>query len=329
MSKKNWIPSCPWTLHVSKVKRESTWMVKTFIKDHLCLHTRDVALCTIGWLAKEIEPIIQVNPEIPLNALVDTIQKKHQVEVSLNQMFRAKARATKKVQGDYSVQYTHLRDYYEELVRANPGTSVKIAVEPEGNPSSPTRQFKRVYICLGPLKAGFNKAGRDLLGLDGCFLKGPWPGQILTEVGVDANNGIYPFAYVVVESETTASWSWFLRCLGDDLDLPQNGNFTFITDRQKGLIPAIQQVFPNAEHRFCLRHIHENMKPRWKGAVFKNLLWAAASSTTPQKFEKNMQAILTEDKDLYNWLKEIPSKHWLRAFFNDIFSCLNATVIIS
>ncbi|GJS23619.1 hypothetical protein Tco_0452251 [Tanacetum coccineum] len=28
--------------------------------------------------------------------------------------------------------------------------------------------------------------------LDGCFMKGPYPDQILTTVGVDANNGIYP-----------------------------------------------------------------------------------------------------------------------------------------
>ncbi|KAI3799185.1 hypothetical protein L1987_34475 [Smallanthus sonchifolius] len=38
-----------------------------------------------------------------------------------------------------------------------------------------------------------------------------------------------------------ASWSWFLDCLGDDLDLNKKSNFTFISDRQKGLIPALQK----------------------------------------------------------------------------------------
>nr|GEW36412.1 reverse transcriptase domain-containing protein [Tanacetum cinerariifolium] len=32
---------------------------------------------------------------------------------------------------------------------------------------------------------------------------------------------------------------------------------------QKGIIPAIKIMFPNAEHRYCLRHIHENMKQGW------------------------------------------------------------------
>ncbi|KAJ0624850.1 hypothetical protein HanIR_Chr01g0047481 [Helianthus annuus] len=91
-------------------------------------------------------------------------------------MLKAKAKATKKVQADYcaqyySDQYSYQRDYSEDLVRVNPGTTGKKEVVSECNPCSPTTQFKRVYICLGPLKAGFNKAGRDLLGLDGCFLK--------------------------------------------------------------------------------------------------------------------------------------------------------------
>nr|GEY23822.1 hypothetical protein [Tanacetum cinerariifolium] len=38
--------------------------------------------------------------------------------------------------------------------------------------------------------------------LEGC----PWPGQILTAVGVDANDRIYPVTYAIVEVESKASW---------------------------------------------------------------------------------------------------------------------------
>lgn len=41
------------------------------------------------------------------------------------------------------------------------------------------------------------------MGLDGCFMKGPFPDQILTVVGLDVKNGVYPLAYVLVEAETT------------------------------------------------------------------------------------------------------------------------------
>ena len=120
-----------------------------------------------------------------------------------------------------------------ELLRCNPNSTVKIDVYPAYNPDSPTRMFRRIYVCLGPLKEGFRAAGRDLIGLDGAFMKGQYPGQLLTAVGVDANNGIYPVAYGIVESESKQSWTWFLTCLGDDLGLQRNSHFTFITDRQK------------------------------------------------------------------------------------------------
>ncbi|KAK1415281.1 hypothetical protein QVD17_31059 [Tagetes erecta] len=239
----------------------------------------------------------------------------------MHQIFRAKAMAIKKQQGDHASQYAMLRDYGEEILRSNPGSTVKIDVERECNPAAETRQFKRIYICLGALKKGFKDCGRDLLGLDGCFLKGQFPGQILTAVGVDPNNGILPLAYAIVEAETLDSWKWFLSCLGDDLDLYSNSNFTFISDRQKGIIPALKDVFPSAEHRYCLRHIHENMKPRWRGQMYKELLWSCASATTVQSFEKRMKHISTVDPALHDWLKEIPPKHWCRSHFSGRAKC--------
>nr|GEV05530.1 retrotransposon protein, putative, Ty1-copia subclass [Tanacetum cinerariifolium] len=38
-----------------------------------------------------------------------------------------------------------------------------------------------------------------------------YPGQVLTALGIDGNNGIYPVAYVLVEAKTKNSWCWFLE----------------------------------------------------------------------------------------------------------------------
>ncbi|GJS19982.1 hypothetical protein Tco_0448614 [Tanacetum coccineum] len=86
---------------------------------------------------------------------------------------------------------------------------------------------------------------RDFLGLDGCFLSGTYLGWILTAV------------------------EWFLDCIGDDLDLFRNSNFTFRSDRQKGVIPAIADIFYSAAHRFCLKHIYDNMKLSWEGQMYR------------------------------------------------------------
>ncbi|PWA50167.1 transposase, MuDR, MULE transposase domain protein [Artemisia annua] len=48
-------------------------------------------------------------------------------------------------------------------------------------------------------------------------MSGPFPGQLLTAVGIDANNEIYPVAYAVVDELNKATWCWFLKLVGEDL----------------------------------------------------------------------------------------------------------------
>ncbi|KAK1419396.1 hypothetical protein QVD17_28563 [Tagetes erecta] len=314
--KKNLMPTCPFKLHITNHNKLSCWVVKTFMKYHSCLQTRDVNLCTVSFLAREIEDIVSVNPSISIVALRELINKKYQINVSTMKVFRAKTMATHKIEGDYRVQYEILRDYCDEVLRSNPGSTVKLDVETEPSPTKSTRQFRRIYICLGALKAGFKLCGRCILGLDGCFMKGPYPGQILSAVGLDSNNGIYPVAYALVEAETQVSWTWFLEILGNDLDLYSNTNFTFISDRQKGLLPALEKVFPGAEHRFCLRHIMENMKPRCRGDLFKILVWNCAAATTVTHFKRAMKEVEKEDQGLLEWLRNIQPNHWTRSHFS-------------
>ncbi|GKD75180.1 mutator type transposase, partial [Tanacetum coccineum] len=234
---------------------------------------------------------IKPNPKIPILALKDQLQKKFELGVSKAKVFREKQMAQDNVIGDYVNHYARLKYYALELQEQNPDTTIKIDVERTCDVTSDTRKFRRIYVCLGALKSGFKAGKRDLLGLDGCFMSGPYLGQILTVVGVDPNNGTYPLAYVVVEAEKKDSWTWFLDCLGDDLQLARNSNFTFITDRQKDLVPALQEMFPAAEHRY---------------------------STSPkvQLFKKNMEELRRINKEVYDWLKLISPHHWARSHFS-------------
>ncbi|CAI9265245.1 unnamed protein product [Lactuca saligna] len=172
---------CPWSLYTSKWKRDINWMVKSYNKEHRCLQTRNVKACTYKFLTKKITTQVESNPTIPIRALQEQPQRDYQVGLSKMKVFRARTEALNQVRWDY--------------------------VESEPNPNSETRTFKRIYMCLGPLKKGFAAGRRDFFGVDGAFMKGPYPGQILLAVGIDGNNGTYPLAYAVVESKSTNSWT--------------------------------------------------------------------------------------------------------------------------
>ncbi|GKA25020.1 hypothetical protein Tco_0711053 [Tanacetum coccineum] len=78
---------------------------------------------------------------------------------------------------------------------------MKIQVETNIDLTFNSRVFKRIYVCLGPLKARYRASKRELLRLDGCFIKGPFACQILTAVLVDNENGIYHLAYAILEAD--------------------------------------------------------------------------------------------------------------------------------
>ncbi|GKA62292.1 mutator type transposase [Tanacetum coccineum] len=310
-------------MHCVKPKGENTWYCRVFRDIHTCLQSRNVRKCIASFLAREIEQTIKPNPKIPLLALKDQIQKKYEIGVSKQKVFRAKQIAQEKVIGDHTTQYSKLRQYVLELKERNPNTTVKIDVERNYEPDSPTRKFRRIYVCWGALKSGFKAGQRDLLGLDVCFMSRPFPMQILTVVGVDPNNGIYPLAYAVVESKTKQSWLWFLDCLGDDLELFRNSNFTFVTNRQKvnilnWIIPALAETFPATKHRYCLKHIYDNMKLQWRGKLFKELLWRCATATTVSHFNRVVEEVKQANKDVYDWLKDISPQHWARSYFSGV-----------
>lgn len=92
----------------------------------------------------------------------------------------------------------------------------------------------------------------------------------------DANNKIYLLAFVVVESESTKTWGWFLACIR-----------RYVIDRSKLCVisdrhPGIQAVFrdtsrdflqpPMTEHCYCLRHLCSNVNTRWNNETLKNLV---------------------------------------------------------
>ncbi|KAL8228759.1 hypothetical protein R6Q57_013659 [Mikania cordata] len=57
VTKRKTKPTCPFAIHISRPSIKDLWCVKTINQEHKCLHTRDVGLYTMSFIAKEIEPM--------------------------------------------------------------------------------------------------------------------------------------------------------------------------------------------------------------------------------------------------------------------------------
>ncbi|KAK8631685.1 hypothetical protein V6N13_028467 [Hibiscus sabdariffa] len=304
---------CPWMIWASRLHskdiNETTWQIKTYIGDHSCIRDTKNANCTARWLAKAYIYKWRVDPTYSTGSLQKDVQHDNILQVPLTKCSRAKKIALEMIHGNEDEQYGRIYDYIAELRGRNPGTTIICKLD--------NRVFERIYICLQACKDGFKAGCRPIISIDGCFLKGHFQGYLLAAVGIDANDCIYPLAYVVVESENTSSWCWFLQNLEEDLELTNSHHYTFMSDKQKGLMDGISELFPNDEHRTCVRHLYLNFKNRsgFQGKTLKDALWKAARATYMKEFTNSMTQMRAISEEAFDWLQKKDPAQWSKSHF--------------
>ncbi|XP_024014196.1 uncharacterized protein LOC112088162 [Eutrema salsugineum] len=165
---------------------------------------------------------------------------------------------------------------------------------------------------------------QPIFGVVGCFMKCTLKGQLLAAVGRDANNGMYPFAWAVVDVENEENWTWFFKLLKADFNLQEGQGYTIISDRQKGLLNAVQNVFPHIEHRMCARHIYGNLKKLFPNqSDMKALFWRVAESFTEPEYRANIESVKNYDIRLYEAMMEKNPQNCSLAYFSPAASCVD------
>ncbi|KAG8369366.1 hypothetical protein BUALT_Bualt14G0003800 [Buddleja alternifolia] len=186
-----------------------------------------------------------------------------------------------------------------------------IMVQDDKTRESGRKKIGKFNVYFDALKQGFLTGCRPAIHVDRCYLKGPYSGILLTTLLIDPNNSLYPIGYVVVSRTTKEAWEWFLGLLKDGLGIERLDFVTFISDKQRGLIPAFELVFPGAENRFCVRHLRENFKKaRFRGLTFKPALWNAVAAATVREYELRMKKRGELDETSLKWFNDKPPSHW-------------------
>ncbi|XP_016178630.1 uncharacterized protein LOC107621106 [Arachis ipaensis] len=136
-------------------------------------------------------------------------------------------------------------------------------------------------------------------------------------MGQDANNHVYPIAWTIMHIENKDNWKWFLELLHEDIGDQTEHGWCFVSDMQKGLIPALREVMPGAHHRFCAWHLWQNFQKQWKDSHLKSLLWKCVRAMTVQKFNGHMQSIKRVNEKAWAYLDKFPRQAWTRAHYKD------------
>ena len=118
------------------------------------------------------------------------------------------------------------------------------------------RIFLSLVRCVNadfePLRQKLRQQGRLVLSVDGVQFDGVSPVLYVVR-DVLSSEILYAER---IEKRDAAHLEVLLRRV-KDLDIPVTG---IISDKEKGLVPAIEQAFPGVKHQFCQSHYLTNVK---------------------------------------------------------------------
>ncbi|XP_027102956.1 uncharacterized protein [Coffea arabica] len=279
------VEGCQWRIHASPVADSVTFQIKSYQPEHTCVMDKQCAEATSDWMAKKLVSVMRDHPNMTSKG-VEAELLKYGVRPSKMQIFRAKNKTLAEIEGTHAESYTKLPRYAELLRKYNPNSICKIHYDRPNILVVPA--FLRIFVSFTAQKLGFLEGCRPFMGFDGCFLKGPFGGVLLTAVALDANNSIFSLAFA-------------------------------------GLNLAYEEMIPEAIGRHCCRHICSNFKSQFPGILLSSFFWKVAKSYDAIGHNDAMASIKDIDINAWKYLDKIPRTTWCRHVFSTELKCDNVT----
>ncbi|KAB1223950.1 hypothetical protein CJ030_MR2G026937 [Morella rubra] len=307
---------CPWRVHVAKCPGVPTFTIRTLQGEHTCEGVRNHhhQQASVGWVARSVAERIRDNPQYKPKEILQDIRDQHGVAVSYMQAWRGKERSMAALHGTFEEGYRLLPAYCEQIRKTNPGSIATVVAAGQEN------CFHRLFISYRASIYGFINACRPLLELDRAHLKGKYLGGLFCAAAVDADDALFPLAIGIVDEESDDNWMWFMselrRLLGVNTEnMPR---LTILSERQRGIVEAVETHFPSAFHGFCLRYVSENFRDTFKNTKLVNIFWNAVYALTAVEFESKIAEMVEVSQDVIPWFQQFPPQLWAVAYFEGV-----------
>ncbi|XP_072078183.1 uncharacterized protein [Arachis hypogaea] len=196
-----------WQIYCAKSIFPASYQVKTFVNERTCSRDNHCKSADGKWVIDELEERIRLQSNFSVREADQFFRAEYDVLINERKIYRSMKKAKERIEGSEIAQYAILRDYANEILKTNPGST--------------------------------------------------------------------------------------------------------------GLIPAVQEMYPNANHRFCAMHIWQNFCKKWSDLQLKKCMWSCAKATTTQDFNAAMDKLKKINVGAWKYLDKISPKQWSRAHFSE------------
>nr|KAJ0209809.1 hypothetical protein LSAT_V11C400172910 [Lactuca sativa] len=250
--------ACTFRLCVSRMSDEESFQIKSLKVDHNCARNfKFGSLVTYAWIGSHYTKEIVQSQKISVKKLRVKVMAKFGIQVSMGQCRRAKKYALNLVEGNLVEHYGKLWSYGHEILRINPGLTVKLDAEygPDGK-----KYFSKFYCCFQGVKQDLNLGNGFTLMSD--QHKKRFTGAIYHTVFWRESKAITKHAFKVVMKEIETlnpdahqylmvkdpkTWSRAFFQAGRSCDAVENGfsesfNVVIVDARKKPIITILEEL---------------------------------------------------------------------------------------
>ncbi|KAM3320996.1 hypothetical protein P3S67_008198 [Capsicum chacoense] len=305
---------CPWRIRAIKLPNVPTFTIRSLEGTHTCGKNAQNGhhQASVDWIVNFIEERLRDNINYKPKDILHDIYKQYGITIPYKQAWRAKERGLQAIYGSSEEGYCLLPAYCEQIKKTNPGSHAEVFTA--GSDS----RFQRFFISFYASLHGFLNGCLPVICLGGIQLKSKYLGTLLSATSFDADGGVFPLAFGVVDEENDDSWMWFLLELRKALDMSTEKipPLTFLSDGQKSIADAVKKKFPSSCHAICMQYLSESISKEFKNSRVVQLLWKATYSTSIMGFKEKMAEIEEVSSDAATWLQQYPPSRWALIHFD-------------
>ncbi|KAG6718591.1 hypothetical protein I3842_04G159400 [Carya illinoinensis] len=211
-----------------------------------------------------------------------------------------------------------LYGYFQRMRKQNDGFVSSMDVDDDG-------RLRNVFWADARSRAAYEYFG-DVVTFDTTYLTNRYGMPFAPFVGVNHHGHSILLGAGLLSSEDTQSFVWLFRTWLDCM----NGQApkAIITDQDRAMKNAIQIVFPETRHRYCLWHIMRKLPEKlgshshFSTGLKTSIQSALYDSQTCTEFEE-MWGELLDKYDLRgnNWLNSLYEErsYWVPVYLKDVF----------
>ncbi|CAI5954296.1 unnamed protein product [Closterium sp. NIES-65] len=277
-------PPCPWRCSYARLERNGPWRIVELSDP--AEHTCDRVYRTRWWpgmgrkrkyLWRKFGNFVRA---APFNAPWDyarQITACSGPKLTYNNASRLKVGITAQRFGDWCESFRYIPAVQERIRQIDSGATVELLTY--------NHEFLRFFMAPSATREAL-KTCRPVIALDGTFLNRAQKATLLYANAMDGNQQIIPIAWALVDSETKDTWTWFCRLFDKHCsDWKGRDDAAIISDRDKGLIPAVKEVFPEkVAHYFCGWHMQQNVKRFGKTSA--DMIWRLLTARSLDKYNE-------------------------------------------